>query len=254
MFQFFCFLIFIYCVISYFEWFLHHYVMHSNGFAKPIMDYYKLKNSHLDHHIECKLDQSLPDDFIEEGIVFNMKDGENIALCILLFMSAYVYWQFFPRFKQSFSLSFVFGFIFLISVLYFYIWSSIHSHYHNRYVEANQPLKNNPQLTIYSPYRFFIPNDSSFLYKYLYKYHTLHHLNKGQVKCNYNIICPMFDYLFGTYKANVDNTLYFSKTIPSSEREVWLKNHMIFDIRMMDHNKIEYKDNGSTEWHLLPAL
>jgi hypothetical protein len=60
--------------------------------------------------------------------------------------------------------------------------------------------------------------------------------------------------MFGTYKFNVDNTLYFSKHEPSTEREEWLKIHSIFDIRIMDNNKIEYRDKEGTTWQELPAL
>jgi sterol desaturase/sphingolipid hydroxylase (fatty acid hydroxylase superfamily) len=251
---FFPFLIFIYCVISLIEWILHRYLMHRHRIVKDLMDYFNINDCHLNHHKETRIDQSLPDNFMEEGIVFNIFDGEIIGIIFFLFLNTYLYWLFVPGFKQSFSLTFIFVFIFLVSNLYYYSWSSIHSHYHKRYIEANKPLPNNPQNTIYSPLRFFVPDESSSVYKYLYQYHTLHHLNKGDTKCNYNIICPLFDFIFGTYKSNVDNTLYFSKNMPSSEREEWLKTHCIFDIRITNNNTIEYQDKGATEWHKLPAL
>ena len=74
------------------------------------------------------------------------------------------------------------------------------------------------------------------------------------MKCNYNIICPLFDFIFGNYKSKVDNTLYFSKHMPTSEREEWLKAHSVFDIRVTNHNTVEYRDKGSREWHILPEL
>jgi len=241
-------------MISLIEWILHHYAMHGNGIVQPIMDHFHMENCHMDHHKETRLDQSLPDDYIEEGLVFNVMDVEIIGLVVFVALSAYLYWRFVPGFKQSFSLTFVFVFIFIITNLYYYTWSSIHSHYHKRYIEVNQPLKNNPEKTIHSPARFFIPLESSFVYKYLFWYHTLHHLNKSKTKCNYNVICPLFDFIFGNYKSKVDNTLYFSNHTPSSEREEWLKAHSIFDIRITNHNTIEYRDKGSTEWSLLPEL
>ena len=252
MFTFIFFILFVYCMISLIEWVMHHYAMHGNGIVKLIMEYYNLQNCHIDHHKEAKLDQSLPDDFIEEGIVFNIMDVEIIGIVVFLFLSSYLYWQFVPGFKKSFSMTFIFVFIVLVSNLYYYTWSSIHSHYHKRYIEANQPLKNNPTITVHSPLRFFIPNESSSIYKYLFWYHTLHHLNKSNPKCNYNIICPFFDFIFGSYRSKVDNTLYFSKHNPTTEREKWLKTHSMFEIRITDKNTIEYLEKG--KWNELPAL
>ena len=249
------FLIFIYCAFSLFEWIGHHYFMHRNGIVKDIMDYFNIvKNGHLEHHKQTRIDQSLPGDFKEESIIFNPFASDIIGLNFFLLICCYLYWRFVPGFKQSFSLTFIFVFVFLVLNLYFYVWSSIHTHYHRRYIEVNKPLPNNPQKTIYSPFRFFVPDESSSVYKYLYWYHTIHHLNKGDIKCNYNIIFPLFDFIFGTYKSNIDNTLYFSKKMPSSEREEWLKTHCIFDIRITNNNTVEYRDKGATEWHKLPAL
>jgi len=248
------FVIFIYCMISLIEWVMHHYVMHENGIVPHIMEYFHMKNFHMDHHKETRIDQTLPDNFIEEGIVFNVMDVEMIGIVVFMVLTAFLYWQFVPGFKQSFSLTFLVGFIVIVINVYYYTWSSIHSHYHKRYIEVNQPLKNNPSITVHSPARFFIPIESSFLYKYLFWYHTLHHLNKNKMKCNYNIICPLFDFIFGNYRSNVDNTLYFSKHTPTSQREEWLKNHMVFDIRVTNHNTLEYRDKGSTEWLILPQL
>ena len=135
-----------------------------------------------------------------------------------------------------------------------YVWSSIHSHYHNRYIKTNKPLINKPNITIYSPLPFFIPNESSSIYKYLYWYHTLHHLNKGENKGNYNIIFPLFDFIFGTYKYNVDNTKHFLKNHAKTSQEEWLKQHIIFDIHVDNNNTLEYKDVSSNTWNKLPSI
>ena len=180
-----CYIIFIYILISLIEWLSHYYLMHFNGSLKKIMDYYhiKLDNCHIDHHKETKLDQTLPDDCIEEGLVFNILDWEMIVMLIFVILISYLFWNFFPTFKKSFSLIFIIFITFIISNLYFYIWGSIHSNYHKRYIDVNVPLKNNPDKIIYSPLKYFIPNQNSYIFKYLFWYHTLHHLNKGNEKC-----------------------------------------------------------------------
>lgn len=248
------FIIFLYIVISLAEWLSHYYLMHFNGFFKTFIEYFliKLETNHIDHHKETRLDQTLPDDFIEEGTIFNLTD--SIIVILLMLLLAYLFWLFFPGFKKSFSLPFILFFTFILANSYFYVWGSIHTHYHNRYIENNKPLKNNPKVTIYAPIPFFVPNESSAAYKYLLWYHTLHHLNKGQDKTHYNVLCPMFDHIFGTYKNHVDNTNYFSSKNPETPGEEWLKNHIVFDIRVLDNNILEYRDKGSTEWKRIPAI
>jgi hypothetical protein len=249
-------LVFIYIVISAIEWFAHYYFMHYNGSLKTFMDYCNIKrtNKHIDHHIETKLDQTLPNNFIEEALVFNIFNADMIFVIIFVTIGSIVFWYYFPGFKKKISLLFIIIIIIIILNLYMVVWSSIHSHYHERYIEANKPLKNNPNITVYSIFDFFIPNESSSIYKYLYWYHTLHHLNKGEDKVNYNIILPLFDFILGTYKSTVNNTNHFSKNDTNGIRDEWLKKHLVFDVRVLDNNVLEYKDVGTYEWHKLPDL
>jgi hypothetical protein len=230
--------------------------MHYNGFLKKLLDYLNIEidNSHINHHKQTMLNQTLPDDYIEEGLVFNLIDSEILYTLIFFVVGTILFWLFFPKFKKSFSLLFMIIFSVVFISVYMYIWSSIHSHYHSRYVESNKPLKNNPKITIYSPLPFFIPHESSYIYKYLYWYHSLHHLNKGEDKGNYNILIPFFDFIFGTYKYKVDNTKYFLNNSPKTPQEIWLKQHIIFDIRVVDNNILEYKDESSNIWQKLPSI
>jgi len=246
-------LVFLYVVISFIEWFLHYYFMHKN-FPKVVLDTIQMSvdNYHIDHHKETRLDQTLPDDFLEEGLVFNFLDIETLVLIGLTIGSGYLFWKYYPPFKKSISLSTVFVVTILVSILYLYIWNSIHTRYHSRYIEVNRPLQNNPELTIYSPMRSFIPDTAKAYYKYLLWYHTLHHLNKGEDKCNYNTECVLADFIMGTYKSRVDNTLYFSTHSPQNTRDEWLRQHLVFEIRVQDHNVIEYKEG--TSWKKLPCL
>lgn len=249
------FLVVLYLFTSLFEWLSHYYFMHFNGFIKPLFTYFNinLENSHIEHHKEAKLNQTLPDNFIEEGLVFNTVDGEILLIFVFLLLSVCIFWHIIPVFRKSFSLTFLLTFSFVFINIYAWIWSSIHSHYHGRYINANTKLKNNPNITIYSPVSFFVPEESWTIYKLLFWYHILHHLNKGQDKYNYNIIFPFFDFVFGTYKNKVDNRIFFSKHEPKTKQEMWLKEHPIFYIRVLDHNVIEYKDEKTDEWIKLPS-
>jgi hypothetical protein len=241
-------LVFLYVVVSFLEWFLHYYFMHLN-FPKFVKDKISQDNSHINHHKETLLDQTLPDPFLEEGLVFNFLDLETFFLIGLTIGASYLFWTWF---KNSIPLSTVLVITILVSIFYLFIWNSLHTQYHSRYIEVNQPLKNNPDITIYSPLRCFIPDTAKAYYKYLLWYHTLHHLNKGEDKCNYNTEFILADFIMGTYKSRVDNTLYFSTRSPQNAREEWLQQHLVFDIRVQDHNIIEYKHGES--WKQLPCL
>lgn len=254
--QLFIFLIFFYIVVSWIEWFFHYYFMHFNGGLKELVEKLNIKveNSHIEHHKETLLDQSLTDDFIEEGLVFNLLDPENFFIIFLTVLSCYFFWRYFPKFKSQFSFTFIFIITIILSYAYFYVWSSIHSKYHSRYIDVNKPLNNKPDKTIYSIFNYFIPDTSLRIYKFLFWYHTLHHLNKGEDKCNYNTVCPFFDFILGTYKSKVNNTVYFSKNNPTNKRDEWLRAHLVFDIRVLDNNILEYKDQDSDVWNRMPSI
>ena len=51
----------------------------------------------------------------------------------------------------------------------------------------------------------------------------------------------------------VDNRLYFSKHTPTNPREEWLKSHLVFEIRVLDNNIMEYKE-GANEWKRMPSM
>ena len=69
--------------------------------------------------------------------------------------------------KDEYTVIFVLWII--ISYVYYLLWNILHPTYHK-----------------YSGYEDneFITNN--FIYKYLEKYHMIHHFNKGKNKCNYN--------------------------------------------------------------------
>ena len=115
---------------------------------------------------------------------------------------------------------------------------------HTKYHFSEIPLKDQ---ICYNIIPFFKPDTNSRIYKFFYSYHILHHLNKGKNKENYNIICPLFDHIFNTYKSRVDNRSLFLENKPKNKQEEWLYNNQVFDIRIQEDNIIEYKlENNKT--------
>jgi hypothetical protein len=236
-------------IISYWEWVVH-YLQHHFSYIKKIFKYYKIKyHDHLIHHKETNLNQTIPDNFSTISIAFNVFECSVNIFIFLMMLTVSIFWVYFPNFKKYFSYFFTMGISFILLNIYLWILSSFHSHNHNRYIKCNVSNDLNP---VYSPLSYFIPNDKSRIYKYCFWFHTLHHLNKGKFKKNFNVIIPLFDCIFGSYTDHVDNTKYFSKRKPKTDQEKWLKEHTIFEIRVLDDNKLEYKDKNTTEWKEFP--
>jgi len=221
-----------------------------NGFINPFLSAIGINmyNSHVRHHKETKMDQTLDDGFVEEGLVFNMFDLEVWLVFSTFLLFVYLTRSWFSPLPLPLLL---FLSIFL-GLFYFYSWSSIHSFYHQKYIPTNTPLTSNT--TVYSPLPFYVPDHTSPIYQYLYWYHTLHHLNKGKSKGNYNIICPFADFVLMTYTPAVDNTKHFSENQQKTPQEEWLSQHLRFEIRILDNNQIEYRDEGKTEWLPIPQI
>ena len=51
-------------------------------------------------------------------------------------------------------------------------------------------------------------------------YHHFYHFNKGKNKCNFNIILPGADFIFGTYKGYVDNSEYCKLKTNKTEKDI----------------------------------
>ncbi len=47
----------------------------------------------------------------------------------------------------------------------------------------------------------------------------IHHFNKGEDKCNFNIILPGMDFIFGTYKNCIDNTEFCKITLQKLKKK-----------------------------------
>ena len=57
----------------------------------------------------------------------------------------------------------------------------------------------------------FFEMTNNFYLKWMYKNHTIHHLQKGKKKGNFNIIFPGSDVIMGDYRTFVDNSEYCSQ-------------------------------------------
>lgn len=240
-------IVFVYVYISIIEWSLHKYIMHGLGLGGSLSKMMGMtaNNSHIQHHKETYLDQTLPAEHVVEGLIFNWLHMEIIATLLLFLGGTVILWKY--TIVNKIPLYIIITTTILVNVLYLWTWSSIHSTYHQQYIVANDP--NN---MILSPLPFFQPNTSNPIYKYLFWYHTLHHLNKGESKGNFNIILPLADFIFGTYTPIVDNKLHFLKNTPQNKQEEWLSNHKVFEIRILNDNIIEYKDIGTDKWNTFP--
>jgi hypothetical protein len=242
------FLILTYIFVSISEWIFHKYIMHELGIiGKFIKRTVNVDNGHITHHKKTFLNQKLDDTHDNEGLVFNYINLETFLLTFTYGLFAIMLWKY-TFIKKEISIYLLLVLIVTINVLYIWCWGSIHTSYHHVYIESNK--KQSDDSITMSPLPFFKPNQSNYLYKYLYKYHTLHHLNKGENKPNFNVIFPFADFILGTYKSNVDNTLYFATHKPVNAQERWLKDHLVFEIRVLDNNRIEYnyKNKGWSEF------
>lgn len=238
-------IIMLYITISLVEWCAHYYIMHENGFISSIINKYETKeeNTHIEHHKKTYLTQYNTGPEVE--MVFSLFQQTTILLTIILLILFSIFWYIIPYFRFSIPYKNYIIIVLIIILFYYRCWGSMHSRYHNRKIEIYNQIS-------YNLVPYFIPNTNLSIYKYLFMYHSLHHLNKGESKGNYNIICPLFDYVFQTYTPRVDNTLHFSKNKPITKQEIWLSKNQVFDIRICDNNQVKYKLENSNEWLLFP--
>ena len=231
------FIISTYLFISISEWSFHKYVMHQLGIiGENVKTMVYNDTGHIIHHKNMYLNQKIYDDSDLNGLIFNYINLETILITLFYGFFAIILWNY-TFIKKSIPIYLILSLIVIIMTLYIWCWGSIHTSYHHIFIVAN---KKQPDGTVViSPLPFFKPNTSSSIYKYLYWYHTIHHLTKGDHKVNYNILFPFADFIFGTYKSNVDNTLYFANRTPVNAQEQWLKEHLVFEIRVLDNNVIE---------------
>ena len=185
------FIIVYYIFLSFSEWFLHKYIMHSNNksiFSNP----YSVL--HLKHHIEVQNNMNLNrNNENHDGLIFQWSTifGTFIfGLVFLYFMLPYL------NFKNNILRnSLIISFI--TNILYGILWNTLHPVFHD--IDLDIPIKEG------FPIFNFLKRKHNPIVIWLYKNHTLHHVIKGKNKGNYNIILPGADFILGTYNSEIDN-------------------------------------------------
>lgn len=189
--------IIIYVLLSFWEWVLHSQVMHGNPSVLkkvPILGDYlaRTATSHVNHHKEVMMDMRLRHVKEVNSLFFSWMI--TAITTILMFISLWGVFKFGPKEAGLISAG--------LGVLVSFLWNNWHTDMHDSgvKVDASVGFPNNPGMISKGP-----------LYKWLWGYHAIHHMQKGD-KYNYNIIFPGFDFLVGTNKGRcIDNTDYCSK-------------------------------------------
>lgn len=169
-----------------------------NFIDKIYFYFYKddLRKDHINHHKYNNHDGSIDNDL---GTIF--ASSYKFFLPLILLIQYYIITKIFFNFSNNFYLKILFIF-FIIAYIYEKLWNCFHLKFHRW---------NNT----YNKYGII---ENNFYYKYLEKYHMIHHYNKTNNKFNYNIILPGMDYIMGTYKNCVDNTVFCKKNKNKSKK------------------------------------
>ena len=98
---------------------------------------------------------------------------------------------FLPVFMGLLKFSLVQSILFLIPAMLIHgiIWNTIHPNMHGL---SDVPMNEGPPSNMLSRWR------NSGYFKYIYRYHEMHHIVGGTA--NYNVCCPLTDHILGTYQ------------------------------------------------------
>ena len=202
-----------YVIISFTEWFMHNLVMHGNVdqlLKIPIIGRIlaDTASEHLEHHKEVNMDMSLNHTKVKSTLFFGWEVMLLLSLILILFGIPL-------KLLMKMDTTKYILYIIFVSILYTILWNNIHIDMHSVIGSIN--IKEG------------IPNFNGFLsrgpiYDYLLRYHTIHHLQKGKTKGNFNIIFPGFDYIFRTNNGFCfDNVEYCENTEDKRCREIQKK-------------------------------
>lgn len=159
---------------------------------------YKFKGGgHVEHHAETLDDMSLKQDEVwkkSSAAVLLDNDkfrGTAFHWKVTFLMGLQMLITGIPVFKYILGFS-VFSTISMIIpslLLHALVWNALHPHMHGL-----------PDVNIFegAPSRILKKFRSSMIFKYLYQNHEGHHVLGGQA--NYNVCCPLFDHVLGTYR------------------------------------------------------
>ncbi len=236
-------IILFYIWASLLEWIIHKYIMHGEVITK----------SHIKHHISVKLNQHLQNTVNPYGLVFRIEN--QFILFIINCIAALLLWKLIGL--DTWVPWYIIIIAMLISTqLYFWAWNSMHTAYHMHDIKINSYITDSKgdNIIIYGLLPHFNPNRNSAIYKFMKKYHAIHHMNKGKSKGNYNIVVPLADYILGTHTPIIDNRKHFSdpKNIPKTQQEKWLAEHPVFELQIGDNDTVLYRETGK-KWEIMPS-
>lgn len=203
----------IYIILTFTEWYIHKNVMHKSdckigGFLNYLYYlFYNEKHStnHINHHSIMDPNGKIVEE--DSGMYFHIYS--SLFLIPTTFIMYYIISRLINN-KHTYNEYIIILIVLsILSLSYYKIWNIIHPKYH-RYNDTYNENK-------------FIENN--FIYKYLEKYHMIHHLNKGDNKCNFNIVVPGADFIMGTYRGCVSNKEYCenNKNLSDNDKKLYLK-------------------------------
>jgi hypothetical protein len=165
-------IILIYLEVTFCEVFIHKEIYHNKP-GSFIRRYGIYGEEHIKHHSDVLQDMSLKGGYHEGGLFFDSFDLVYITLLI------FIVW--YPTVLLFYKAKWYYVFLgaVLISLFYKTMWDILHYSFHQ--INDIGKYKKNP------------------IFNWLYNNHRVHHLTKGEQKCNYNIIFPGADHILGLY-------------------------------------------------------
>ena len=194
--QYIIFIVLLYFMFYFSEYFVHRYVMHS--IPNPLSADHLIHDKHTMEDMELKITvdyntvvdkfQGLYFTWFYTGIVFFIGLLEGFLLYFLL-----RYFQFF-KIKPGFVVFYVFFF----SMYQSSFWNMVHPDVHKKTSDITWregvPGWNGWKYIFSSIY----VSDKKTLYDWFIENHKMHHLRKNEKKGNYNITLPGADWIMGT--------------------------------------------------------
>jgi sterol desaturase/sphingolipid hydroxylase (fatty acid hydroxylase superfamily) len=162
----------------------------------PIVGSYLAKTAkdHIEHHKDVNMNMTINGNTSSNSSLFF--SWEICVILIIFSMGSLKIFRFTNKESLIYSV--------IISIFVCFLWNNWHNDMHDSKMQIDmyEGFPNVPGLISKGP-----------IYKWLWKYHANHHLQKGY-KYNYNIIFPCFDYVLGTYKGDtcIDNSDYCNTT------------------------------------------
>jgi len=174
------FLISLYLLASFEEYFIHKYIMH-NKINFPYLK--ELYEEHIKHHIDTNEDYTI-----------KKNDHTNICFTFTTTIPLFIITIFilYFLFNKIISFNIILFSIIIIIIIHIVVWNSLHSYVH--YFDVNTICKN---AIIGIPKEYI--NEKNIYVKWSLDNHRAHHFYKNEQKGNWNIVFPGADYILGTY-------------------------------------------------------